>query len=67
MVVSTQNLFAQSGRLFPYAPYLTRRSVQILRREWIRSIISLGDNWLLKSGKYNRGGGNVLRNEFRAG
>ena len=45
--MNTQNLFLQSGRLYPYVPYLTRRSVQYLRREWIKQVRYLGDRWIL--------------------
>ena len=62
----TTNLFLKSGKLFPYMPYLTRKSVQIIRREWIKAQQFMGGNTLLTGKVYHRGAGNVLRNEFRA-
>ncbi len=60
------NLFIKSGKLFPYMPYLTRKSVQTIRREWIAAQQYMNGNTLLNGKVYHRGAGNVLRHEFRA-
>ena len=47
------NLFLKSGQLFPYVPYLTRRSVQVLRREWIKAIRDRKQKEVLSQGAKN--------------
>lgn len=40
-------LARRAVRLFPMQPYLTLSGVKHNRRAWMRSVIALGDNWLL--------------------
>ena len=40
-------LARQAVRLYPRTAYTDRRSVNTLRRGWIRQIVYLGDKWLL--------------------
>jgi hypothetical protein len=45
--MNTMTLARKAVKLFPRTDYNTRRSVNHLRRGWIRQIQYLGDKWLL--------------------
>jgi hypothetical protein len=46
-LLNVGKLARKSVRLYPRTPYTDRKSVNVLRRGWIRQIIYLGDRWLL--------------------
>lgn len=50
-MVEKMNLYQKACRLFPYQLYLTRKSVQIIRREWIRKMQYFDGKHTLLSGK----------------
>ncbi|CAB5187187.1 hypothetical protein UFOVP161_15 [uncultured Caudovirales phage] len=41
------NLARRAVKLFPFSDYTTRQSVIHTRKAWLRSILTLGDKWLL--------------------
>lgn len=45
--MNTQSLARQAVRLYPRTDYTDRKTVNTLRRGWIRQILYLGDKWLL--------------------
>lgn len=45
--MNTQSLARQAVRLYPRTDYTDRKTVNTLRRGWIRQIQYLGNKWLL--------------------
>ena len=46
-IMTTPTLARQAVRLYPHTAYTDRRTVNHLRRGWMRQIRYLGDKWLL--------------------
>lgn len=42
-------LARKAVKLFPFNDYTTRRAVIHVRKSWLRSILTLGDKWLLSA------------------
>lgn len=45
--MNAQSLARKAVRLYPRTEYTERRTVNNLRRNWIRQIQYLGDKWIL--------------------
>lgn len=41
-------LIRRATRLFPHTEYTTRDGVKHLRRQWVQSVTSLGEKWVLR-------------------
>lgn len=64
-MVEKMNLFQKACRLFPHQSYLTRKSVHIIRREWIRKMQYFDGKHTLLSGKTYKRGPTVLTGAFK--
>ncbi len=43
------NLARKAVKLFPFKDYTARRAVIHVRKAWLRSMLTLGDKWLLSA------------------